>query len=289
MFSTVFRKEPKGDTQMETPQRKRWLFPVLGILAALGTNTIANIGVLPSVGALFLLPLLAIFWYVERFSRREMGFVLGRPRHYGLGLLHPVLVLGLIALVAWLSRATNIQNPDWSKIALEFALTAFATILATIVTEDGFFRGWLWASLRRAGLTQQSVVLLTGIAFGVWHLPYALLATGYAPLSAEVPLLIINASIIGIAWGLLRLNSGSVIVPAVAHGIWNGVVYVLFNFGDQIGALGIQHTSIFGPEAGVLGLVLNLIYTIGLWLWYRRAESLQAVSSSVRQSQNASI
>jgi hypothetical protein len=85
------------------------------------------------------------------------------------------------------------------------------------------------------------------------------------------------------------LNSGSVIVPAVAHGIWNGVVYVLFNFGDEIGALVIQHTSIFGPEAGLLGLVLNLIYTIGLWLWYRRAESLQAVSLSVRQSQNASI
>jgi membrane protease YdiL (CAAX protease family) len=289
MFSTVPHNEPKGNTKIETPGRTRWIFPALGIVAALGTNTIANAGVLPSVGALFLLPLLVIFWYVERFSRREVGFVLGRPRHYGLGLLHPVLVLSLIAFVAWISGAANIQNPDWSKVALEFVLAALVTILATIVTEDGFFRGWLWASLRRAGLTEHRVILLTGIAFGVWHLPYALLATGYDPLSAEVPLLIINASIIGIAWGLLRLNSGSVLVPAVTHGIWNGAVYVLFNYGDEIGAFGIQHTSIFGPEAGVLGLVLNLIYTLGLWLWYRRAESLQAVSSSIRQSPNKSI
>jgi hypothetical protein len=32
-------------------------------------------------------------------------------------------------------------------------------------------------------------VLVAGIAFGVWHLPFALLASGYDPLS-EVPLFI---------------------------------------------------------------------------------------------------
>jgi membrane protease YdiL (CAAX protease family) len=268
--------------RMEAIRNKRWLLPAFGIVAALATNTIANAGVLPATGALLLLPLLVIFWYVERFSRSEMGFVLGTLRHYGLGLLHPVLVLGLIALVAWMTGAINIQNPNWSKVAFEFALATLVTILATIVTEDGFFRGWLWASLQRAGLNKQRVVLVTGIAFGVWHLPYTLLAAGYDTFSAEVPLLIINASIIGIAWGLLRLISGSVVVPAVTHGIWNAAVYVLFNYGDEIGALGIQQTSIFGPEAGVLGLVLNLIYTIGLWLWYQRAESMQVVPQTGR-------
>jgi membrane protease YdiL (CAAX protease family) len=188
-----------------------------------------------------------------------------------------------------MSGAINIQNPDWSKITLEFALAALVTIPATIVTEDGFFRGWLWASLRRAGLNKQSVVLVSGIAFGIWHLPYTLLAAGYTPFSAEVPLLIINASIIGIAWGLLRLNSGSLVVAAVTHDIWNGAVYVLFNYGDEIGALGIQQTSIFGPEAGVLGLMLNLAYAIGLWLWYKRAESLHAVPSNLIQSPSKPI
>lgn len=264
----------------ETIRNKRWILPAVGIFAAIATNTIANAGVLSAMGALFLLPLLLIFWYVERFSRGAMGFVLGRPRHYGLGLLHPVLVLSLIALVAWSTGATNIQNPDWSKVVLELVLAALLTMSVTIVTEDGFFRGWLWASLQRAGLNEHRVLLLTGIAFGIWHLRYALLGAGYAPFSAEVPLLIISASIIGVAWGLLRLISGSVVVAAVTHGIWNGAVYILFNNGDQIGALGIQNTSIFGPEAGVLGLVLNLVYTIGLWVWYRRAQSLRVVRTS---------
>jgi membrane protease YdiL (CAAX protease family) len=261
---------------METIRNKRWILPALAMLAATATNA-----VLPGMGALLLLPLLVLFWYLERFSRREMGFVPGSLRDYGLGLLHPLLVLSLIALVAWWSGAANIQNPDWSKVALDLAVTALTTILATIVTEDGFFRGWLWASLRRAGLTEQRVVLVTGIAFGIWHLPYGLLDTGYAPLS-ELPLFIINASVIGVAWGLLRLISGSAVVVAVTHGIWNAAVYELFNNGAELGALGIQNISIFGPEAGVLALVLNLGYTLGLWLWYRRAGSMRDVPKAGR-------
>ena len=262
---------------MDTIRNKRWILPAFAMLAATATN-----GVLPGMGALFLLPLLVIFWYFERFSRSEMGFVPGRLRHYGLGLLHPLLVLSLLALVAWSAGATNIQNPDWSKVALAFALAALVQIPAAIVTEDGFFRGWLWASLQRAGLTEQSVVLVTGIAFGIWHLPYALWGTGYDPFSAEVLLLIMSASIGGIAWGLLRSISGSVVVVAVTHGMWNSAGYVLFNNGAEIGALGIQDISIFGPESGVLGVVLNLVYAIGLWLWYRRAESMRVVPEAGR-------
>jgi membrane protease YdiL (CAAX protease family) len=267
---------------VEKIRHKVWFIPALGVLAAIATNTVANAGGLPSVGALSLFPLLGIFWYVARFPRKEMGFVLGSLRYYGLGLLHPVLVLGLISLVAWLTGAMNIQNPDWPKVALSFAITALVTTLVAIVTEEGFFRGWLWAAFQRAGLNERGVVLVTGIAFGIWHLPFALLASGYDPLSAEVPIFIFNASVIGIAWGLLRLGSGSVLVPAVTHGIWNSAVYVLFNFGAQTGALGIQNTSVFGPEAGWLGLVLNLGYAAGLWLWYQHAESTRVVPKAGR-------
>ena len=256
---------------MKTMRTTRWIPPAFGIAAALATNMIANAGVLPGMGALLLFPLLVLCWSIERCSRREMGFVRGHLRHYGLGLLHPLLVLGLLALLAWLTGATTIPTVDWSQLARDVALVALTTTLVTSVTEDGFFRGWLWASLRRAGVHEEHVVLLTGIAFGLWHLPYALLGTGYAPWSAEVPLLILNASIVGIAWGLLRVLSGSLLVAAVTHGVWNGVVYELFNNGAEIGALGIQNTAVFGPEAGVVAGVLNLGYALGLWLWYRRA------------------
>lgn len=273
---------------METIRNKSLILAALGFLAAIATNTIANAGGLPSVGAFLLFPVIGIFWYLTRYSRKELGLALGPLRYYGLGLLHPVLVLGLISLVAWLIGAINIQNPNWSKVALSFAVTALVSIVVAIATEEGFFRGWLWAALKRAGLNRRSVVLLTGIAFGVWHLPFALLTSGYDPLSAEVPLFITNASIIGIAWGLLRLGSGSLIVPAVTHGVWNSAVYVLFNFGAETGALGIHNTSVFGPEAGWLGLVLNLGYAAGLWLLYRRTESTLVVPKAERSRPEAS-
>jgi membrane protease YdiL (CAAX protease family) len=267
---------------METIRNKALILAALGLIVAIATNTIANAGGLPSIGAFPLFPALGIFWYLTRYSRKEMGVVLGPPRYYGLGLLHPVLVLGLISLIAWLTGAIDIQNPNWSKIALSFAVTALVSVMVAIATEEGFFRGWLWVALQHAGLNRRSVVLFTGIAFGFWHLPFALLASGYDPPSAEVPLFIINASIIGIAWGLLRLGSGSIIVPAVTHGVWNSAVYVLFNFGAETGALGIHNVSIFGPEAGWLGLVLNLGYAAGLWLWYRRTESMRVVPKTER-------
>lgn len=273
---------------METIGNKALILAALGFLAAIATNTIANVGGLPSVGAFLLFPVIGIFWYLTRYSRKELGLTLGPLRLYGLGLLHPILVLGLIALIAWLTGAVDIQNPNWSKVALSFAITAIVSVLVAIVTEEGFFRGWLWAALERAGLNRRGVVLLTGIAFGLWHLPFALLTSGYDPLSAEIPLFITNASIIGIAWGLLRLGSGSIIVPAVTHGVWNSAVYVLFNFGAETGALGIHNTSVFGPEAGWLGLVLNLGYAAGLWLLYRRTESTWVVPKAERSRPEAS-
>lgn len=267
---------------MDTMRNKRWLLPTFGIFAAIATNTLANAGANSALGVLFLLPLLVTFWCVERFSRREVGFVHGPLRHYGLGLLHPLLVLSCITLVAWLTGAVNLDGTNWSNTALEFIVNALVTTLLTTVTEDGFFRGWLWASMRRAGLNEHRVVLVTGIAFGVWHLPYTLLTAGYTNVSAEAPLLIITASIIGISWGLLRLHSGSVFVPAVIHGMWNAAVYGLFNSGGKVGALGIQNVTIFGPEAGVLGLVLNLGFAVGLWWWYSRTASTRVVLPSGR-------
>jgi membrane protease YdiL (CAAX protease family) len=261
---------------METIRNKRWILPAFGIVAAIATNAI-----LPGNGAFLLLPVLLICWYLQRFSRKEMGFVVGRAGYYGLGLLHPMLVLSLLALVAWAAGAVNVENADWSGIALIFAIQALATMLVTLVTEDGFFRGWLWASLKHAGLNERWVVLVTGIAFGIWHLPYGILDTGYDPFTA-LPLFIINASLIGVAWGLLRLISGSVVVAAVTHGIWNATAYVFFNNGTEIGLLGIQDIATYGPEAGGIGLVLNLVYTIGLWLWYRRVGAMRVVPQAAR-------
>jgi hypothetical protein len=47
------------------------------------------------------------------------------------------------------------------------------------------------------------------------------------------------------------------------------MAYVFFGFGTRAGALGIQNTALYGPEVGVLGLALNLVFVAILWRWWR--------------------
>ena len=52
--------------------------------------------------------------------------------------------------------------------------------------------------------------------------------------------------------------------------MWNGITYAFFGFGAEVGALGIEETAIYGPENGILGLVLNVIFATVFWRWMVR-------------------
>ena len=56
--------------------------------------------------------------------------------------------------------------------------------------------------------------------------------------------------------------------------LMEGMAYVLFGFGSHTGSLGIRNTAVFGPENGLLGLGLNLLFARVLWrLWQKRDEN----------------
>lgn len=230
---------------------------------------------LSNFSALPLFPLMGLFWYLERLTRRSMGFMWGRWRHYGLAVLQPLLVLGLTALIAVAAGAVDVSRTDWRKAWINCALVGVSTVLVAILTEEGFFRGWLWASLERAGTSQNRVLVWSSVAFSLWHLSAVTLETGFDLPAAQIPVFLVNAAVIGAAWGLMRWISGSVIVASVSHGLWNGIAYSFFGFGTRIGALGIKETAIYGPEVGVLGLALNLLFVVALWRW-RNARATHA-------------
>jgi len=249
-------------------------WPILGVAAAIAITTAMDANGLSAFSALPLFPLAGLFWYLERLSRRSMGLVWGRWSHYGLAVLYPVAVLGLVGLISAASGAVDISQTDWAKARLDFALVTISTIFAAILTEEGFFRGWLFASLGRAGLKQEQIVIWSSIAFSLWHLSAVTLPTGFDLPVEQIPVFMINAAILGAIWGFLRLLSGSVIVTSVSHGVWNGGAYVFFGYGTKIGALGIKGTAIYGPEVGFLGLALNLILGIALWRWWKARATL---------------
>jgi len=239
--------------------------PLLGVLVAIAITTAMDASGLSMFSALPLFPLIGLFWYFERLSGRSMGFVWGRWSHYGLAALYPVVVLGVLALITAIAGVVDLAGANWEKAWLNLALVGVSTTLVAIVTEEGFFRGWLWASLTRAGLKQSQVLVWSSIAFSLWHLSVVSLETGFDLPVAQIPVFLVNVVAIGTIWGLLRLISGSVIVASVSHGVWNGGAYIFFGFGTRVGVLGIKETAIYGPEVGVLGLLLNIIFAVALW------------------------
>ena len=71
----------------------------------------------------------------------------------------------------------------------------------------------------------------------------------------------------------LRMTSGSVLVPSLSHGLWNGFAYVLFGYGTKAGALGVSAYNLYGPERGIIGIGLNVLTVVILWRWMKRRMS----------------
>jgi membrane protease YdiL (CAAX protease family) len=92
------------------------------------------------------------------------------------------------------------------------------------------------------------------------HISTISLDTGFDVPADEIPIYLINATLIGGVFGIIRMISGAVIAPSLCHAVWNGLDYPLFGFGEKVGALGIQQTHIYGPEVGILGIGLNLVF-----------------------------
>ena len=123
---------------------------IAGVIAAITITTVMDATGYSLFSALPLIPLAGLFWFLQRFSRQEIGLTWGDPTSYGWALAYPLVVLGLAAGSAFVVGAVDTSGADWSKISINMALASTVGPLMVLITEEGFFRGWLWASLKRA-------------------------------------------------------------------------------------------------------------------------------------------
>jgi membrane protease YdiL (CAAX protease family) len=242
---------------------------LLAVLVAIGATTAMDMSGFTAFSALILIIPFAALWIIGRYRRQEVGFVFPNPLRFLPGIIHPLIVLPVLGIAAYASGDGSLTEFDLARTAQFAALVAGSTFLVTLVTEEGLFRGSLWAALNRGGFGPQLTVLLTSLFFAAWHYSFATLAPGHELPAAQVPVYLANAFTIGAIWAVMRLRSGSVLVPALAHGIWNGAVYILFGLSTQPGALAIENTGMFGPEVGYLGLALNVVFLAGYIFFFR--------------------
>lgn len=231
--------------------------PILAAVLAIAITATMDFTGYWVFSALPLMGVTLLFWLLQRQTRVELGLILGSGRDYGLALLYPVVVLGAAALVALLADAVSLEGADWNKFALNLLAGSTAGVLMGLLTEEGFFRGWLWGAFRRAQASNGTALVATSLWFTAWHVSAVTSGTDYGLPWSQVPVYLVNATLMGLIWGLMRLLSGSILVASVSHAVWNACAYGLFGFGTKTGELGIANTALYGPEVGLLGLVLN--------------------------------
>ena len=246
---------------------------IAGFIVAVVITTAMDATGYSVFSAMPLIALTGLFWYLQKLDRKEIGLVWGPPGGYWLAIAYPLGVLGLIALIAFVAGAVDTSDTDWRKTFMNIGLMSSTGVLMVLITEEGFFRGWLWGALKRAGKSDHYVLVWTSLAFAAWHISAISLDTGFDVPAKEIPVYLFNATILGLVWGMLRMATGSVVVAAVCHSLWNGLDYPLFAFGEKVGALGIEATHIYGPEVGVVGVAINaaaaaLLY--GRLIWNRK-------------------
>lgn len=240
----------------------------------------------PQSQLLVLLMGLAVFplqKFVHKAPIKDLGFRKCTLGQLAEGIILPIAILGLVACVDLFSGAahfvplTELRNPfTGSTVNTVLDLGWFLLLNATIlfflefVTEELMFRGYILGKF--VALGELKGVVLSSLFFGVWHFPIAIWGTGLDPV--RTPLYLVNMALLGAAFGLLFVESRSLIPVAAFHALWNSLEYNLFGFMDQRALLVGSARVVFDPEEGCIGtIVLILAVAILLSLRKRHAKT----------------
>jgi membrane protease YdiL (CAAX protease family) len=220
---------------------------------------------------LFVLTALIILaWLATPLNRRSLGFTAGTIRLHAVAAIYPFVILGSVAAFAMLEGNASLQEFSAAEAGKKMLIMTAATWVGVLITEEGFFRGALWGMSEKAGWSAFSVLAWTSVAFMLWHFAVPLIEEDFALPTEQIPVYLVNATLLGFTWGALRLISGSVLVACTAHGFWNGITYILFGYGQKSGALSIADIGVFGPERGYVGIAVNLAVAMALLYWVQR-------------------
>jgi membrane protease YdiL (CAAX protease family) len=177
------------------------------------------------------------------------------------GLTAALLVRPDISLSAFSQRYAVAlpSRPGLVLLAVFIATITIAPILNSIPAfgEELGWRGYLLPRLQPLG--ESEALIISGLVWGLWHVPFVLLLGYHYPAHRAEGALLFTAIVIllGIYVGYLRLASGSTVLAAFAHGMFNsqfyGVWQLIFPNIDPIlgGMTGLAGAAVLLPLAAM--------------------------------------
>jgi membrane protease YdiL (CAAX protease family) len=157
---------------------------------------------------------------------------------------------------------------------ISLAAVAFVLLIGKNIFEEFAWRGYLTARFDALKLHPMINHLLTGLIWGVWHIPYWLyfadrtqvLKFSSLDLPSFILLGIFNLTVTAVTYGELRLLGKSVWMTVLLHCVANAITQtLLFNeFIKLKGGLGV----VFSPgNDGILHSILFALIGIGLYIY----------------------
>jgi membrane protease YdiL (CAAX protease family) len=155
-------------------------------------------------------------------------------RRWAAAVLIPLLVVGSAYGLVWVSGLTDFTVPsDFKDVSLlllpVFLIWVIAkNALTRILGEELGWRGYLLPRLT-AALGARWALPLSGLLWGIWHLPVIFLTPLYhaeGNLLIIVPLFLTVATIMGVIPGYLRLSTNSVWPAVIFHTAQNVFWYL---------------------------------------------------------------
>jgi membrane protease YdiL (CAAX protease family) len=184
--------------------------------------------------------------------------------------LATVVILGLGALFGQVSLA-GLAGQGFRALAQVVAIGFVGSIIKNIC-EEFAWRGYLTPRFKALGLPDLTNHLLTGVIWGLWHIPYWLYFLGPDIIKSVTSLnmawfiLLALAGIFptALVYGELRLKTGSVWPAWLAHNVVNAL-------GAQLMLSGFIKLNnpvaevLFDPGPGGL-IMIAIFWALGLWM-----------------------
>ena len=167
---------------------------------------------------------IALVWWAAEFHRSDRWKALAlRPvpgfwAIVGRSSVLILLVSGGFSALAWLLRPQDILtdlSDLWPIMKGEnWWLLLFVAVIGAPLSEELLFRGFLQSALAQSRLGFWGAVLITNTAWAALHAGYTV--TG-----------LVDVFIAGLLFSWVLWRSGSLWVPIVCHGLYNGLIFAV--------------------------------------------------------------
>ena len=154
----------------------------------------------------------------------------------------------------------------------------FAGSLLKNIAEEFSWRGYLTPRLKALGLSNFANHILTGVIWGLWHVPYWLFLIGPDIINEYSNLGMTGFIVIGLIgifpaalfYGELRLKTGSLWPAFLAHTVINAIIPQLV----MAGFVEIESSAELFLSPGLDGVLVMIIFWIlGVWMLRKKIQA----------------